>query len=65
VTATSRDDGIVEALESPDGLILSLQCHPEELVFSVEWSRLLFRAFVQAAATGQPIGSRPSQPTAP
>jgi putative glutamine amidotransferase len=57
VTATSREDGIVEALESPDGRILTVQCHPEELVFSAEWSRLLFRAFVQAAVTGGPIGS--------
>jgi putative glutamine amidotransferase len=55
VSATSREDGIVEALESPDGRILTLQCHPEELV-SHDWTHALFRAFVHAAATGEPIG---------
>ena len=57
VTANSSDDGIVEALESPDGRILTMQCHPEELVFGTEWSPALFRAFAQAAASGEPIGS--------
>ena len=50
VSARSRDDRIVEALESIDGRILTVQCHPEEL--TAAWSRALFRAFVQAAATG-------------
>jgi putative glutamine amidotransferase len=57
VTATSRGDGIVEALESPDGRILTMQCHLEELAVSHEWGRVLIRAFVQAAATGEPMGS--------
>ena len=56
VTATSPEDGIVEAMESPDGRVLTVQCHPEELVFSNQRSPLLFRAFVRAAATGEPIG---------
>jgi len=57
VTATSREDGVVEALESPDGRILTMQCHPEGLVFGTDWSPMLFRAFVHAAAAGEPIGS--------
>jgi len=63
VTATSRDDGIVEALESADGRILTVQCHPEDLV-SDDWTHLLFRAFVQAAATGEAIGSGRARPAA-
>src|SRR5438309_3645386 len=56
VTATCRGDGIAEALESADGRILTLQCHPEDLV-SNEWTHTLFRAFAQAAAAGEPIGA--------
>ena len=64
VTATSREDGIVEALESEDGRILTLQCHPEDLV-SHEWTHTLFRAFVQAAAAGDPIGTLRARPAPP
>jgi putative glutamine amidotransferase len=63
VTATSREDGIVEAMESLDGRILTMQCHLEELAVSHEWGRLLIRAFVQAAATGEPIGAGRGRPT--
>ncbi|MBO0837792.1 MAG: gamma-glutamyl-gamma-aminobutyrate hydrolase family protein [Actinobacteria bacterium] len=58
VSATSRDDGIVEGLESADGRILTVQCHPEEL--ALKWSRALFRAFVDAAASDSPIGNQPA-----
>jgi putative glutamine amidotransferase len=49
VTAVCPDDGIVEGLESPDGMILTVQCHPEEMAAHA-WSRSLFRAFAEIAA---------------
>ena len=60
VTAVSPDDGIVEGLESPDGLVLTVQCHPEELTAGHEWARGLFRAFVLIAArrSAQPVSGR-------
>lgn len=58
VSATSREDGIVEGMESADGRILTVQCHPEEL--AQKWSRALFRAFVEAAAGDSPIGNQPA-----
>ena len=61
VTATCRGDGIAEALESADGRILTLQCHPEDLV-SHGWTHTLFRAFAHAAAAGEPIGVGKSRP---
>jgi putative glutamine amidotransferase len=42
-------DGLVEALESGDGRILAVQCHPEELTH-LDWARALFAAFVEQAA---------------
>ncbi|HLQ31877.1 MAG TPA: gamma-glutamyl-gamma-aminobutyrate hydrolase family protein [Chloroflexota bacterium] len=47
VTATSPD-GVTEGLETPDGRILAVQCHPEELTH-LEWAAALFRAFVEQA----------------
>ncbi len=44
-------DGIVEGLETPDGTILSVQCHPEELIGSQPWARRLFAAFVERTAS--------------
>jgi putative glutamine amidotransferase len=41
-------DGLVEGLESPDGRVLAVQCHPEELTH-LEWARALFAAFVEQA----------------
>jgi hypothetical protein len=41
---------------TPDGRILTVQCHLEELAVSHEWGRVLIRTFVQAAATGEPMG---------
>ena len=58
VTAVSPDDGIVEGLESPDGLVLCVQCHPEELTTAHAWARGLFRAFVLIAAR-QPAARQP------
>jgi putative glutamine amidotransferase len=49
VTAVSTSDGIVEGLESADGLVLAVQCHPEELTAHA-WARHLFSAFVETAA---------------
>ena len=40
------EDGLIEALENADGSLLSLQCHPEELVTTEPWARRLFAAFV-------------------
>lgn len=48
VNATSPD-GVVEGLESPDGLVMTLQCHPESLT-ATAWARRLFEAFVVAAS---------------
>jgi putative glutamine amidotransferase len=47
VNATSPD-GVVEGLESPDGLVMTLQCHPESLT-GTKWARRLFEAFVSGA----------------
>ncbi len=49
VSAVSPEDGIVEGMESADGLVLTVQCHPEELIAHA-WARRLFRAFVETAA---------------
>jgi putative glutamine amidotransferase len=49
VTAISPDDGVVEGMETADGLVLTVQCHPEELGAHA-WARGLFRTFVQIAA---------------
>jgi putative glutamine amidotransferase len=49
VTAVSPRDGIVEGLESDDGLVLTVQCHPEEMTAHL-WARSLFSAFVEVAS---------------
>jgi putative glutamine amidotransferase len=50
VTGTS-DDGVIEALESPDHrFLISVQWHPEEIA-DKPWVQLLFRAFVDAASS--------------
>jgi putative glutamine amidotransferase len=49
VGATSPD-GVIEATESADGRVLTLQCHPESLSPSHAWAQNLFKAFVRAAA---------------
>jgi putative glutamine amidotransferase len=47
---TARDeDGTVEGVESDDGLIVAVQCHPEELTADLPWARNLFERFVARA----------------
>jgi putative glutamine amidotransferase len=43
------EDGTVEAVESDDGLIVAVQCHPEELTTDLPWARNLFERFVGRA----------------
>ena len=48
--ATAHDDeGLVEGMESEDGLVVAVQCHPEELVGSLPWAQRLFERFVERA----------------
>ena len=50
-TAHRPDDGIVEALESPvHRFVIGVQCHPERVDEVPPHFRLLFAAFVEAAA---------------
>jgi putative glutamine amidotransferase len=55
VTAVSSD-GVIEGLESEDGLVLAVQCHPEELT-AYPWARDLFRHFVEKAAVAEAKGA--------
>jgi putative glutamine amidotransferase len=52
IIARCPDDGIVEALESPEEshFVLAVQWHPERSVDEDEASRRIFQAFVEAAA---------------
>ena len=50
ITAQSPD-GVVEGLESGDGMIVAVQCHPEELTTDLPWARRLFERFVARAAS--------------
>jgi putative glutamine amidotransferase len=45
------EDGTVEGVESADGLIVAVQCHPEELTVDLPWARRLFERFVARART--------------
>jgi len=48
--ATARgDDGTIEGIESDDGLVVAVQCHPEELAGDLPWARSLFERFVSRA----------------
>lgn len=51
ITARSKDDGVIEALEgtAPDHYILAVQWHPERSFNTDQPSRKLFEAFVNAA----------------
>jgi putative glutamine amidotransferase len=51
------EDGTVEGVESDDGLIVAVQCHPEELTSDLPWARNLFERFV-ARARGHRSRSR-------
>jgi putative glutamine amidotransferase len=60
VTALSPD-GIVEGIESADGLVVAVQCHPEELVGQDGWAMSLFRRFVDRVGAGdrrRAVGSK-------
>ncbi len=48
-TTARGDDGTVEGIESEDGLIVAVQCHPEELAGELAWARSLFERFVSRA----------------
>ena len=43
------EDGTVEGVETDDGLIVAVQCHPEELTLDMPWARVLFERFVARA----------------
>jgi putative glutamine amidotransferase len=43
------EDGTVEGVESDDGQVVAVQCHPEELTSEFPWARNLFRRFVDRA----------------
>jgi putative glutamine amidotransferase len=43
-------DGIVEGLESADGMVVAVQSHPEELITDEPWARALFAQFVARSA---------------
>ncbi len=45
------EDGTVEGVESDDGLIVAVQCHPEELTTDLPWARRLFERFVARASS--------------
>jgi putative glutamine amidotransferase len=47
-TATG-DDGTIEGLETDDGLVVAVQCHPEELTGDLPWASKLFERFVARA----------------
>jgi putative glutamine amidotransferase len=49
-------DGTVEGLESDDGLIVAVQCHPEELTGDLPWAKSLFERFVARARNRKPKG---------
>jgi len=46
----ARDEsGVVEGTESSDGNVMTLQCHPEDMLNEV-WARSLFAAFLRRTA---------------
>lgn len=47
--SATGEDGTVEGVESGDGLIVAVQCHPEELAGDLPWARKLFERFVARA----------------
>lgn len=54
VQTASGEDGTVEAVETSDGLIVAVQCHPEELTGDLPWARKLFERFVERARSRKP-----------
>ncbi|MEA2638220.1 MAG: putative glutamine amidotransferase [Chloroflexota bacterium] len=56
ITAHSPD-GVVEGLESSDGMVVAVQCHPEELIGQQGWAMSLFRRFVDRVAEHEHNGA--------
>jgi putative glutamine amidotransferase len=52
-------DGTVEGVESDDGLIVAVQCHPEELTADLPWAGRLFERFVARARASRPSAGAP------
>jgi putative glutamine amidotransferase len=55
ITAQSPD-GVVEGLESSDGMVVAVQCHPEELIGQQGWAMSLFHRFVDRVAEHEQNG---------
>lgn len=53
------EDGVVEGVETPDGLVLAVQWHPEELAKSQPQSAALFTDLVRRAITRPDLSSKP------
>lgn len=49
ISSRSSEDGIVEGMESPDGSIIAVQWHPEELLESVPVMNKLFEDLIRRA----------------
>ena len=54
IESARGDDGTVEGLETSDGLVVAVQCHPEELTVDMPWARTLFERFVARAGSHTP-----------
>ena len=54
VESARGDDGTVEGVETSDGLVVAVQCHPEELTVDMPWARTLFERFVARAGSHTP-----------
>lgn len=50
------DDGLVEGVETPDGQVLAVQWHPEELVAHDPAARALFADLIERSRRLAPIG---------
>jgi putative glutamine amidotransferase len=55
VETAHGEDGTVEGVETSDGLIVAVQCHPEELTADLPWARKLFERFVDRARSRKPV----------
>lgn len=43
------EDGTVEGVETDDGMVVAVQCHPEELTGDLPWASNLFERFIARA----------------
>jgi putative glutamine amidotransferase len=60
VTAHSPD-GVVEGVESEDGMVVAVQCHPEELIDGPGWALSLLRRFVERVQVSAERASMPGE----